>query len=101
MHFLVIFHQEVGIFIIFISFFDKVSKFPQQDINQSETGIGDKKLSVEFYVKVFTEQGKKRDQRNRNGHTDVFCQKNVSRKIHRKTPLLESLFIYFLESESN
>ena len=27
-------------------------KFPQQNINQSETGIVDKKLSVELYVMV-------------------------------------------------
>ena len=25
-------------------------KFPQQDINQSKTGIGGKKLAVELYV---------------------------------------------------
>ena len=38
--FFVIFHQKYWIFIIFISFFDKVSNFS----NRSETGIGDKKF---------------------------------------------------------
>ena len=32
-------------------------KFPQQNINQSETRIGDKKLSLELYVKHITHHG--------------------------------------------
>ena len=43
-------HQENFVFIILISFFDKTSNFQKQIINQSETSIGDKKLSVELYV---------------------------------------------------
>ena len=37
---------------IFISFFDEVSNFPKQKVNQSETGIDDKKLSADLYVPV-------------------------------------------------
>ena len=36
----------------FTFFFLASIKFPQQNINQSETGIGDMKLSVELYVYV-------------------------------------------------
>ena len=43
----VVFHQKICVFIIFIYFFDK---YPQQNINKSETGMGDKELSVEVYV---------------------------------------------------
>ena len=35
---------------ISISFFDDVLTFTQQNINQSESAIGDKKLSVELYL---------------------------------------------------
>ena len=42
----VVFHQEISIFVIFISF---LIKYPQQSINQSETRIGDDKLPVELY----------------------------------------------------
>ena len=44
------------VFIIFISFFFFsfffwwIAKFSKQNINQSETGIGDQKLSMELYV---------------------------------------------------
>ena len=38
------FHQKVCVFIIFISFFGLSIKFLQQNISQSETGIGDTKL---------------------------------------------------------
>ena len=43
----VVFHQKICVFIIFIYFFDK---YPLQNINKSETGMGDKELSVEVYV---------------------------------------------------
>ena len=33
-----VFHQKICVFIIFISFFDEVSNFSQQNINQLETG---------------------------------------------------------------
>ena len=46
--FFVAFHQKICVFIIFISFFDEVSNFSQQNINQLETGIDDEKLSVEL-----------------------------------------------------
>ena len=36
------------VFYIFVSFFNEVTKFPQQNINQSETGIGDKKLLLKL-----------------------------------------------------
>ena len=39
--FFVVFHHKNYAFIIFISFFDEISNFPEQNINQSETGIGD------------------------------------------------------------
>ena len=45
----VIFHQKICVFIIIISFFWCSIKFLQQNINQSETRIGDRKLSVELY----------------------------------------------------
>ena len=48
--FVVGFHQKICVFIIFISFFDEVSNFCNRNIKQSETGIGDKKLSVELHV---------------------------------------------------
>ena len=41
-----VFHQKISIFIVFISF---LIKYLQQSINQSETRIGDDKLSVELY----------------------------------------------------
>ena len=45
------FYQKFCVFIIFIPFFDELSiEFPQQNINQSKTGIGGKKFSVELYV---------------------------------------------------
>ena len=47
--FFVVFYLNICVFIIFISFFDKISFFEQQNINQSETGIDDKKLSMELY----------------------------------------------------
>ena len=43
------FHQKICIFIILIFFWQSI-KFPQHNINQSETGIGDKILSVELFV---------------------------------------------------
>ena len=48
--FLLIFIKKI-IFIIFISFFSWSIKFPQQIINLSDTGIGDKNLSVELFFK--------------------------------------------------
>ena len=39
-------HQKISIIIVFISF---LIKYLQQNINQSETRIGDDKLSVELY----------------------------------------------------
>ena len=48
--FFAVFHEKICVFIIFISFFGKVYiEFPQQNINQSETWIGDQKLSLELY----------------------------------------------------
>ena len=44
------FFIKKSVFIIFISFFDEVSNFRKQNINQLETRIGDKKLLVELYV---------------------------------------------------
>ena len=45
-----VFYQKMFVFIYFISFFWWSIAFPQQNINQSETGIGDKILSVQLYV---------------------------------------------------
>ena len=45
-HLFFVFHRKICVFIIFIFFIE----FLQQIINQSQTGIGDKKLSVELYV---------------------------------------------------
>ena len=48
--FFIAIHQKICVFIIFISFFDEVStEFPQQNINQSEIGIGENKLLVKLY----------------------------------------------------
>ena len=47
--FFVVFHHKIGVFIIFISFFKKSLKFPQQNINQSETRIGGFQLSAELH----------------------------------------------------
>ena len=49
--FLLFFFKKIWVFIIFISFFDEVTvKFLEQNINQSETGIGGPRLSGELYV---------------------------------------------------
>ena len=45
-----VFHQKICVFVFFIYFFGWSIKFPQQNINQSEIGTGDKKLSEELYV---------------------------------------------------
>ena len=47
--FFVVLYKIIYVFIIFIYFYDKY-QFPQQNINQSETGTDDKKLSVELYA---------------------------------------------------
>ena len=54
-HFFV-FHQKICVLINFIFFWWSI-KFRQQNINQSEARIGDKKLSVELYVIVNFERG--------------------------------------------
>ena len=41
----IVFHPKITVFITSIFFWWSI-KFPQQKINQSETGIGDKKLSI-------------------------------------------------------
>ena len=46
----VVFHQKYFAFIIFIFFFLRSIKFPQHNINQSKTEIGDQKLSVELHA---------------------------------------------------
>ena len=46
----VVFHQKYFAFIIFIFFFLWSIKFPQHNINQSKTEIGDQKLSVELHA---------------------------------------------------
>ena len=51
----VIFSQRFFVFIIFISLFACSIEFPQQIINQSETRIGDKKLSGELYLDIFVQ----------------------------------------------
>ena len=48
LHIHAVFHQKICVFIIL--FFWWSIKFPQQNINQSETEISDKKLSVELYA---------------------------------------------------
>ena len=48
-HFFVAFYQKICVFIIFISFFDKVSNFRNRILIQSEAGTSGKKLSVELY----------------------------------------------------
>ena len=48
-HFVVAFHNKTCIFIIFISVFDKYQIYA----TESETGIGDQKLSVELYVTMW------------------------------------------------
>ena len=54
-HFFVVFYQKNYVFIVFFSSFWWSIKFPQQNINQSETRNGDKKLSVKLYdVQNFT-----------------------------------------------
>ena len=65
---LLFFYQKISVFIVFISFFDKVSnlpEFPQQNITQSETGIGDKILSVEHCLGLFQYFGKMHVIRNK------------------------------------
>ena len=48
-HFFVAFYQKICFFIIFISFFDKVSNFRNRILIQSKAGTSGKKLSVELY----------------------------------------------------
>ena len=50
LHFFFVFHQKKLCFYRFHFFFWWNTKFLQQNINQAETGIGDKKLPVELYV---------------------------------------------------
>ena len=45
----VVFHQKYFAFITFIFFLWNI-KFPQHNINQSKTEIGDQKLSVELHA---------------------------------------------------
>ena len=45
-----LFFIKKSVFVFFIYFFGWSIKFPQQNINQSEIGTGDKKLSEELYV---------------------------------------------------
>ena len=52
--FLFVFHQKNVFFLSFsfiYLFFCRSIKYPQQKKNQSETGIGGKKLSVKLYIK--------------------------------------------------
>ena len=53
-HFLVVFHQKFVFLYYFCFFFWWSIKSPQQNINRSETGTGDKKLSVELHVTMTT-----------------------------------------------
>ena len=49
------FNKKNCVFIIFIFFFWWSIEYPQQNINQSQTGTGDKKFfSVELYVQYFS-----------------------------------------------
>ena len=48
-HFWLFFHLKKSVFIILVFFWWSI-EFPKQNINQSETGIWGKKLSVELYV---------------------------------------------------
>ena len=45
-----VFHHKISVFYNFISFFWWSIKFSQQNSNQLETGLGDKKLSVKLYI---------------------------------------------------
>ena len=45
-------HKKNCVILTSIYFFDEVSNFHQNNIDQSEIGIGDKKLSVEPYAKI-------------------------------------------------
>ena len=45
----VVFHQKC-VFLSFSFIFLISIEFPEQNINKSETGLGDKELSVEVYV---------------------------------------------------
>ena len=62
--FFAVFHHKICVFIILISFFWWIIKFPQQNINQSEIRVGDKKLSVGFGIshyisgQIFYKSGK-------------------------------------------
>ena len=52
-YFPAVFHQKSCVFIISFFFFCLLSiELPPQNIHQSETGIGDKKLSWELYVRI-------------------------------------------------
>ena len=48
--FFVAFYHKNYAFIIFISFFDEIPNFPEQSINQSETGIGDLEEEINWYT---------------------------------------------------
>ena len=56
-HFFVVFHHKICIFIIFISFSDKVSNFRNRNINQAETWIGDFQLSAELFARACQARG--------------------------------------------
>ena len=52
--FLLFLYQKSCAVIIFITFFLLLTKFLQQNINQSETEIGNKKLAVELHVNILS-----------------------------------------------
>ena len=54
LRYIFVFHHKISVFIVFIYlffvFFWWSIKFPQQNTKQPETGIGDKKFSLELFV---------------------------------------------------
>ena len=78
-HFLVDFRQKIVV-VIFISFFDEVYsfKFPQQNIRQSNTRIGENNLSVELF--------------------SVFFRKLITRKICYWKPYVFEMRILFIQT---
>ena len=85
-------------FIVFISFCRQTIKFPQQNINQSETWIGGFQLSVELYAKFVAVLKKKKIVGI--AKLALFCEKTILSRQNSTINWFESVAVYYLKSDS-
>ena len=91
--FLVFFCFSTNIVLLsFLSLFLRIIKFLKQNINQSKTGTGDKKFSVELHALLYfclqlIRNGTitKRSYNCRSSHPEVFCKIAVLKNIGKFT----------------